>query len=148
MTQDAAGIWQRMAQVWKVKGYRELGEKLGRPAGTIASRKHEQRVPREHILWTALQTGCRLEWLETGEGPIYRETLLVGDLTAPLQEAVRLMLDASEEAQATWLRVARLLSRLDQVSPMHPIMTGVIAAEYHNRIAEAMQTDVPDTPAD
>jgi hypothetical protein len=148
MAQDVSGIYERMMRAWQVKGYRELGAKLGRPPGTIASRKYQRTVPPLWIVETALATGCRKEWLLTGEEPMSRGDLRVSDLTAPLQEVVRLMLEASESAQAALLRVARTLAPVDQVTDMHPVMNGVIAAEYHARIAEQLRTDVPDTPAD
>jgi hypothetical protein len=148
MTQDAAAIWRRIAQALKVHSNRELGEKLGRAPATIAQRKSDKTVAREHILYTALKTGCRLEWLETGEEPIYAETVRLGDLAAPVAETVRLVVGASESAQAALLRIARCLAPLAQVTERHPIMNGVIAAEYHARIEAEWKTDTPDSPAD
>jgi hypothetical protein len=144
MSQDVAGTYARMMQVWKVKNYRELGAKLeGKPAGTIASRKYQRSVPTEYILLTMLGTGCRKEWLLTGEGDVYRGELLVADLTAPLQAAVRSLMGASDAVQTLFERVAGLLAT-NQPAVMDAIKGGVIVANVRKKTPADIKADVPD----
>jgi hypothetical protein len=135
-------IYARMLHVWKVKSYVALAPHLRVTAGALRQNKSEGIVPHVYVWLTMLGTGCREQWLMTGEGEIYRGDLLVCELTAALQQAVSSMLDASEEAQAVLARVARLLASNQRIV-IDAIVNGAMAAEQRRRIVEEMAQDVP-----
>jgi hypothetical protein len=87
----------------------------------------------------------RMEWLRQGTGEMYRGNLLVGDLPAPLQAAVRSMLNSSSEAQALLERAARLLERdhIDIIRDMDRAITGI---EVMNRMPGIFINEIPDAP--
>jgi hypothetical protein len=87
----------------------------------------------------------RLAWLRDGTGEVYRDQLMVGDLPAPLQAAVRSMLDSSSEAQALLERAARLLERdhMDIIRDMDRAITGI---EFMNRMPGIFIDETPDAP--
>lgn len=101
----------------------------------------------EIILYKMVYTfpRVRMEWLRQGTGEMYRGNLLVGDLPAPLQAAVRSMLNSSSEAQALLERAARLLERdhIDIIRDMDRAITGI---EVMNRMPGIFINEIPDAP--
>jgi hypothetical protein len=142
MEKPTDAVYQRMLYAWKVKTYVALAPCLEVSVGAVRQNKSEGTVPEAYILRTLIGTTCRKQWLLTGEEPIYRGDLLVADLTAPLQRAVRIMMGASEEAQAVFERVAGLLASGQRIV-IDAIVNGAMAAEQRRRIVEEMEHDVP-----
>jgi hypothetical protein len=142
MAEDVAAIYARMEIAWNVKGWAALGVKLQRPAGTIASRKYQGRVPTEYILRTMLGTGCREEWLMSGEGPMLRGDVLLCDVALPLQEVVMRLQGKGDAVYAAIVRAARLLEAA-QPSVIRYLVNRLMAAEEMLSAAEDLNDEVP-----
>lgn len=110
MTRDIAGIYARLELAWKVKGREALALKLGKSKSTLAGSKFTKRVPEEYLWHTVAETGCRMEWLLTGEEPKYKDDRRVGDLPEDVREVVRLMLDQPDTLRTLLSRAVRVLT--------------------------------------
>ena len=67
-------ILKRMKQVYNVKSFKELAQKLGVSESTIDSWKARGSIPDKYILQTVHLQGIDKTWLETGEGEMYKQT--------------------------------------------------------------------------
>lgn len=88
---DVTSVLERLAQVLGTRTGSQLADALGVSPQTISSWKSRESVPYAQCVSVAGDWGIRLDWLLTGEGPMFRgETESAGDghvaAHAPAQE--------------------------------------------------------------
>jgi hypothetical protein len=143
MDKPTDAVYARMLHVWKVHKYVALAPHLRVTAGALRQNKSEGIVPVDYVRLTMLGTGCREEWLLTGEEPIYRGDLRVADLKAPIHEAVRVMMDVeSDKALDLFVRAARLFA-LGHEEPLNAMRIAVEWAENQRERAGRLRRNDP-----
>lgn len=67
------GAIERMVEAYGFTTRQALCDQLGVSKGTLANRYMRDSFPADWIIRCSLETGASLQWLTTGDGPIYED---------------------------------------------------------------------------
>lgn len=137
---DVAGVYARMQQAWKVQGHKALGGKLGKKMTTVRGAKSTKRVPDEYIWHTVAVTGCRLEWLCTGDEPMFPDDLRVNQLPPPVRRMVEATLKIEDAESLYALEVCTHLFAAHNELPKVQSLKGVIIG-YEDHLQQGKFAD-------
>jgi hypothetical protein len=76
---------------------------------TVFQAKSEGRVPKGYVETVAELTGRRVEWIRTGQGPVYKDERGLADLGPEVQECLQHWRGMSTLQRRLWLWVAALM---------------------------------------
>jgi hypothetical protein len=114
MPADVPGILQRLHQVTGVRTDAELARYLEITPQSIISAKRTGRIPRRWFYKVGYEKDIRIEWLETGEEPMYRPLgPTLAALPADVQAHLARWQSLQEHMQALSDTCERLLAEAD-----------------------------------
>jgi Bacteriophage CI repressor helix-turn-helix domain len=100
---------QRLMQVYHVDSQAALMEQLGRHATAVTSARKTREIPEAWLYQAAYECDCRIEWLRTGEGSIYRRERTLVSLAPIVRQLIAVIEELPPHSQEVVLRCARLM---------------------------------------
>jgi hypothetical protein len=136
-------VTRRILEVTGWSSQNQIGRELGIDSTHWSKREGAGKpIPISVLERIAWRTGCRVEYLQTGEGPIYARGELVRALSPTLQQVIVLMRQ-HEALQPILLRCAEILASAhpDAIRTLDHVTYGLQLALAE---AEAIREDCPD----